>query len=84
MVDDSTGRVDRSLRVFRGRRRFYIDANFRLEDRKRIWFASSGHISLGFVVSLNSNGHKAGWLVADALGFRMEQFVSLSDQVSTW
>jgi hypothetical protein len=40
--------------------------------------------NLGFRIALNSNGQKAGWLVADALGFRMEQFVSLSDQVSTW
>ena len=44
----------------------------------------SNHNNNGFRVALNSNGHKAGWLVADALGFRMEQFVSLSDQVSPW
>jgi hypothetical protein len=36
----------------------------------------------GLRLALNSNDPKAGWLVADALGFRMEQFVFLSDGVS--
>jgi hypothetical protein len=40
--------------------------------------------NLGFRIALNSNGQKAGWLVADALGFRMEQFVLQSGLVSTW
>jgi hypothetical protein len=40
--------------------------------------------NLGFRLALNSNGQKAGWLVADALGFRMEQFVLQSGLVSTW
>jgi hypothetical protein len=40
--------------------------------------------NLGFRLALNSNGQKAGWLVADALGFRMEQFVFQSGPVSAW
>jgi hypothetical protein len=36
-------------------------------------------VNNGFRLALNSNGPKAGLLVADALGFRMEQFVFLSD-----
>jgi hypothetical protein len=37
----------------------------------------------GFRLALNSNGQKAGWLVADALGFRIEQFVFQSGWFST-
>ena len=58
-------------------------ANCRSANRNRN-APSNRDNNLGFRVALNSNGHKAGWLVADALGFRMEQFVSLSDQVSNW
>jgi len=54
------------------------------QSANRNWNDPSNHNNNGFRVALNSNGHKAGWLVADALGFRMEQFVSLSDQVSPW
>jgi hypothetical protein len=39
--------------------------------------------NLGFRLALNSNGQKAGRLAADALGFRMEQFVFQSGWVST-
>ncbi len=58
-------------------------ANCRSANRNRN-DPSNRNNNNGFRVALNSNGHKAGWLEADALGFRMEQFVFRSGLVSTW
>jgi hypothetical protein len=59
-------------------------ANCRSANRNRNDPSNRNNNNNGFRVALNSNGQKAGWLEADALGFRMEQFVFLTGWVSTW
>jgi hypothetical protein len=58
-------------------------ANCQSSNRNRNNPANRNHNN-GFRLALNSNGPIVGWLEADALGFRMEQFIFLSGPVSAW